>query len=296
VEQKKQRKSLEKLTPAEYSRLLKLYLDSNKEKQQLAIEQASENLSALEMLVQFETMLALSKRHQAGAQPSGYQVPLHDVVEIAEKFFSVEDPRAIEKELQTSRVWKTIKASPADFALFQDTLAFLFTWGEWPMVKTPAYLKQIVMNRIYAEAPQQGESTIVIRLRDGLRLIAGHIRDLYTIINPDDMVAVRSGTDQASAQANPTGALQFMTSEANQGDLVYQVVKDGADTVMLTVKLQNYRPRPKFINLRRQGRLLQSMPLRDDFAWFSKLGVGKYEIELQNTGNAGGKRVDIHIV
>jgi hypothetical protein len=87
-----------------------------------------------------------------------------------------------------------------------------------------------------------------------------------------------------------------MTSEANQGDLVYQVVKDGADTVMLTVKLQNYRPRPKFINLRRQGRLLQSMPLRDDFAWFSKLGVGKYEIELQNTGNAGGKRVDIHIV
>ncbi|MFZ5629637.1 MAG: hypothetical protein ACOY5B_10945 [Spirochaetota bacterium] len=292
---KKQRKNLEKLTPAEYSGLLRLYLDEDQQPQ--AIQQAAENLSALEMLVQFETMVAINKRHQATAQPASYQVALHDVVEIAEKFFSVEDPRAIEKDLQASRIWNAIKASPADFALFQDTLAFLFTWGEKPMVPTPVYLKQIVMNRIYAEAPQEGESTIVILLRDGLRLIAGHIRDLYNITNPDDMVAVRSGSDQASAQVgNPTGALQFMTSEANQGDLVYQVVKDGADTVMLTVKLQNYRPRPKFINLRRQGRLLQSMPLRDDFAWFSQLAVGKYEIELQNAGNVGGKRVDIHIV
>lgn len=295
VDTKKQRKNLEKLTPAEYSSLLKLYLDEDKQPQ--AIKQASENLSALEMLVQFETMVAVSKRHQATTQPASFQVALHEVVAIAEKFFSVEDPRAMEKDLQASRIWNAIKASPADFALFQDTLAFLFTWGERPMLPTPAYLKQIVMNRIYAEAPQDGESTIVIRLRDGLRLIAGHIRDLYNITNPDDMVAVRSGSDQASAHAgNPTGALQFMTSEANQGDLVYQVVKDGADTVMLTVKLQNYRPRPKFINLRRQGRLLQSMPLRDDFAWFSQLAVGKYEIELQNAGSVSGKRVDIHIV
>ena len=74
------------------------------------------------------------------------------------------------------------------------------------------------------------------------------------------------------------------------------MVKDGNETVMLTVKLQNYRPRPKFINLRRQGRLLQSIPLRDDFAWFSQLSVGQYEIELQNTGNMSSKRVDIHIV
>jgi hypothetical protein len=295
VDTEKQRKQLEKLTPAEYSALLRLYLDEDKQPQ--AIQQAAENLSALEMLVQFETMVAINKRHQAAGQPASYRVDLHDVVEIAEKFFSVEDPRAIEKDLQASRIWNAIKASPADFALFQDTLAFLFTWGERPMVPTPVYLKQIVMNRIYAEAPQDGESTIVIRLRDGLRLIAGHIRDLYNITNPDDMVAVRSASDQTTAQAgNPTGALQFMTSEANQGDLVYQVVKDGADTVMLTVKLQNYRPRPKFINLRRQGRLLQSMPLRDDFAWFSQLAVGKYEIELQNAGNVGGKRVDIHIV
>jgi hypothetical protein len=295
VETKKQRKSLEELTTGEYSALLRLYLNENKRAQ--AIEQAAQNLSALEMLVQFETMVAMHKRHQAAAQSANYQVALHEVVEIAEKFFTVEDPRLIEKDLKTSRVWNAIKASPADFALFQDTLAFLFTWGERPMVPTPAYLKQIVMNRIYAEAPQEGESTLVIRLRDGLRLIAGHIRDLYTITSPDDMVAVRSGTDQSVAQAgNPTGALQFMTSDPNHGDLVYQVVKDGVDTVMLTVKLQNYRPRPKFINLRRQGRLLQAMPLRDDFAWFPKLAIGKYEIELQNAGTASGKRVDIHIV
>lgn len=293
MEAKKKRESLNKLTPAEYSRLLKSYLDEKKHSEALKV--AGENLSALEMLVQFETMVALNKRQGAGSDSTDFELPVHQIVEIAEKFFSVDDPRLIEKELTKSAVWKTIRASAADFALFQDTLSFLFTWGERPMIPTPVYLKQIVMNRIYATTPVEEESTIVIRLKDGLRLIAGHIRDLYNLTNSDEMVAVRS-TGEAAAASGATGALQFMTSEPKQGDLIYQVVKDGNDTVMLTVKLQNYRPRPKFINLRRQGRLLQSIPLRDDFAWFSQLSVGKYEIELQNGGSLSGKRVDIHIV
>lgn len=293
VKAKNRRESLTKLSPAEYSKLLKLYLDEKRQGE--AIKLAGENLSALEMLVQFETMVAVNKRQKTLAETQDFKLPVHQIVEMAEKFFSVDDPRLIEKELTGSKAWQTIKSSNADFGLFQDTLAFLFTWGDRPMIPTPAYLKQIVMNRIYATAPAEEESTIVIRLKDGLRLIAGHIRDLYNLTNSDEMVAVRS-TGEAVARGGATGALQFMTSEAKQGDLLYQVVKDGNETVMLTVKLQNYRPRPKFINLRRQGRLLQSIPLRDDFAWFSQLSVGQYEIELQNTGNMSSKRVDIHIV
>jgi len=293
VKAKNRRESLTKLSPAEYSKLLKLYLDEKRQGE--AIKLAGENLSALEMLVQFETMVAVNKRQKTLAETQDFKLPVHQIVEMAEKFFSVDDPRLIEKELTGSKAWQTIKSSNADFGLFQDTLAFLFTWGDRPMIPTPAYLKQIVMNRIYATAPAEEESTIVIRLKDGLRLIAGHIRDLYNLTNSDEMVAVRS-TGEAVARGGATGALQFMTSEAKQGDLLYQVVKDGNETVMLTVKLQNYRPRPKFINLRRQGRLLQSIPLCDDFAWFSQLSVGQYEIELQNTGNMSSKRVDIHIV
>lgn len=291
----KKRKSLEKLSPADYSKLLALYLDDKKQKQ--ALKMAAENISALEMLVQFETMVAMNKRLEISETPADYKLPVYQIVEVAEKFFNVEDPKLIEQELKDSKIWQTIKASSADFGLFQDILAFLFTWGDRPLIPTPAYLKQIVMSRIYATAPAEEESTVVIRLKDGLRLIAGHIRDLYNLSNSDEMVAVRStGETGIAANAPATGALQFMTSEPKQGDLFYQVVKDGSDTVMLTVKLQNYKPRPKFINLRRQGRLLQSIPLRDDFAWFSQLSVGKYEIELQNAGTTSGKRIDIHIV
>lgn len=290
---KEKRESLKKLTPAEYSRLLKLYLDDKRQRQ--ALKMASENISALEMLVQFETMVALNRRQASIQEKETSTLALHQIVEMAEKFFHIDDPRAMEKELVGNKVWRQIKASSADFALFQDTLAFLFTWGDRPLIPTPAYLKQIVMNRIYAEAPHESESAIVIRLKDGLRLIAGHIRDLYNISLGDEMVAVRSAGETATS-TGATGVLQFMTSEAKQGDLIYQVVKDGNNTVMLTVKLQNYRPRPKFINLRRQGRLLQSIPLRDDFAWFSQLAVGKYEIELQGSSTANHKRVDIHIV
>ncbi|HRP68290.1 MAG TPA: hypothetical protein PLY93_02040, partial [Turneriella sp.] len=129
---------------------------------------------------------------------------------------------------------------------------------------------------------------------EGLRLIAGHVRNLYDLANTDQMVAVRGAIDTAVA---PTGALQFMTTEANNsGELIYQVVKDGKDTVMLTVKLQNYRPRPQFINLRRDGRLLQSLPLHEDFAWFAQLTLGEYELELLNNSLNNGKKIDIHIV
>lgn len=291
----KERKSLARLTPAEYSRLLKLYLDDKKHAQ--ALKLADENISALEMLVQFETMVAVNKRQNSALASTEFKLPVHQIVEVAEKFFSVDDPRSIEQELAKSTVWQTIKGSNADFGLFQDTLAFLFTWGDRPMIPTPAYLKQIVMNRIYATAPVEEESSIVIRLKDGLRLIAGHIQGLYNLTNSDEMFAVRGTGETAAATAGgASGALQFMTTEPKQGDLIYQVVKDGNDTVMLTVKLQNYRPRPKFINLRRQGRLLQSLPLRDDFAWFSQLAVGKYEIELQNSGTVSSKKIDIHIV
>jgi hypothetical protein len=291
----KERKSLARLTPAEYSRLLTLYLDDKKHTQ--ALKLADENISALEMLVQFETMVAVNKRQNSALASTEFKLPVHQIVEVAEKFFSVDDPRSIEQELAKSTVWQTIKGSNPDFGLFQDTLAFLFTWGDRPMIPTPAYLKQIVMNRIYATAPVEEESSIVIRLKDGLRLIAGHIQGLYNLTNSDEMFAVRGTGETATATAGgATGALQFMTTEPKQGDLIYQVVKDGNDTVMLTVKLQNYRPRPKFINLRRQGRLLQSLPLRDDFAWFSQLAVGKYEIELQNSGTVSSKKIDIHIV
>ena len=190
---------------------------------------ASENLSALEMLVQFETMVAVNKRQGVTFETSAFKLPIHEIVEIAEKFFNVDDPRVIEKELTKSKTWQTIKGSNADFGLFQDTLAFLFTWGDRPMIPTPTYLKQIVMNRIYATAPVEEESTIVIRLKDGLRLIAGHISALYNLTNSDEMVAVR-GSDATATASGATGALQFMTSEEKQGDLFYQVVKDGNET------------------------------------------------------------------
>ncbi|MCS6972310.1 MAG: hypothetical protein N2Z22_02575 [Turneriella sp.] len=274
-----------------FPQLLKLYLNEKTQKKALAL--AQKDLRLLEKLVQFETVLASSRRG-VGSPAVDCQVPLHQVVGLAEKFFDTTDPYLLEKELKASAAWQTIKNSPADFALFQDVLSFLFTLGERPVLPTPPYLKQIVLDKIYAAVPQTAEPAIVIRLREGLRLIAGHLEGLFPIATADDMVPVRSAATVSAQQ--PTGVLQFLLKDAEQGKMIYQIVKDGKDTVMLTIKLQDYHPRPKFINLRRQGRLLQSLPLRDDFAWFPQLAAGKYELELQNGGNDISRRVNIHIV
>lgn len=274
-----------------FHQLLKLYL--NEKTQEKALALAQKDLRLLEKLVQFETMLAASRRG-VGSPTADCQLPLHQVVGLAEKFFDTTDPYLLEKELKASAAWQTVKKSPADFALFQDILSFLFTLGERPVLPTPPYLKQIILDKIYAAVPQTVEPEIVIRLRDGLRLIAGHLEGLFQMATADDMVPVRSAATVSAQQ--PTGVLQFLLKDAEQGKMIYQIVKDGKDTVMLTIKLQDYHPRPKFINLRRQGRLLQSLPLRDDFAWFSQLSAGKYELELQNGSNSTSRRVNIHIV
>ncbi|MBV6492302.1 MAG: hypothetical protein LDLANPLL_00295 [Turneriella sp.] len=279
--------------------ILKLYLDDKTRVK--AAKQATKDIKSLEMLVQFETVLALHKRQTGGvpklnhgtSKEATYQLEIHEVAEIAEKFFSIEEPQDIEKFLAKNNKWHKLKASQADFSLFQDILSFYFIWFEKPLLKTPAYLKQIVKNRLYAPSPAQSENSIVIRLENGLRLIAGQIKNLYDLTNADAMVQVRTGV---STDTPTTGALQFLTSDPQMGEVVYHVVKDGKDTVMLTVKLQNYRPRPQFINLRRDGRLLQSLPLRDDFAWFAQLAMGDYEIELTSNGIGVGKKIDIHIV
>lgn len=291
----KSAKAKSPLIPEEFSKILGLYLDEKT--QSKALKLASQKVAALEMLVQFETMVALHKRQETSFSKEATPTKVHTIVEFAELFFNVDDPRSLEEKLKGNRAWQALKNNLADFSLFQDTLEFLFTWGAKPMVPTPAYLKKIILDRIYSEVPKEEGASIVIRIKDGLRLIAGHLQNVYNLTSVDDMVAVRSVEKAALEKTGqPTGALHFMAGAAKQGNLLYQVVKDGNETVMLTVKLLDWRPRPKFINLRKQGRLIHSAPLKDDFAWFAQLAVGDYEIELQDLPQRTGKRIDIHIV
>ena len=276
----------------DYAQLLRAYLDHDTQGD--AVDLAQSDLTALELLIQFESMLALHHRNTLERSDALPASSVLDIITVAELFFHGSDLNEIEKVLKRDARWQKIQGNPADFALFQDALNFLTFWDLSPLIPTPEYLKKIVMSRLYSEIPRENENTIVVRLKEGLRLIAGHVKQLYELSNPDAMVAVRG--DLNATQNSATGALQFMTQEKDHGELYYQIVKDGRESVMLTVKLQNYRPRPKFINLRKEGRLLQSVPLKEDFAWFSQLGIGDYEVELKNSSSMPGTKVDIHIV
>ncbi|HRP68291.1 MAG TPA: hypothetical protein PLY93_02045, partial [Turneriella sp.] len=145
----------------EYAHLLKLYLDEKSRAKAIAL--AQDDLKSLDMIVQFETMLALNKRNAAAQRATKFALATHEVMEIAEQFFSVDDPHLMEKMLSKNKVWQKLKTSDADFSLFQDILSFLFTWFEKPLIPTPAYLKQIIMNRLQTAAPAPTTGAIVIR-------------------------------------------------------------------------------------------------------------------------------------
>lgn len=272
--------------------LLAMYLnDKSGEK---VVSLAETDTEALEALVRFEAILSGAKK--AFAQNGlSLKLPEEDILSFADLFFAENAAPDLEIALRDNKYWKTLLSSEADFALFQDILSLLFAYNNLPLIKTPDYLKDIVMKRIYREIPAGAESnSIVIKIKEGLQLITGHLQNVFLLPIHGEAVAVRSSLVTDSTTDN--GVLQFFSNEPESGQLIYQVVQDSSETVMLTVKLQNYRPRPKFINIRKSGRLMQSFPMLEDFAYFSQLTSGDYQIELKNDAGVITRQVEIQIV
>lgn len=271
---------------------LKIYLNDKQSKE--IARMADADTEVLEALVRFETIMAGAKK--AFAQNNRALVlQEEEILQFADLFFTENASTDLEIVLKENKKWKTLLSSESDFALFQDVLSLLFAYNTRPLLKTPEYLKEIVMKRIYREIPaKSGENSIVIRIKEGLQLISGHLENVFLLPVHGEAVAVRSSllTDSTADH----GVLQFFSQEPDIGQLIYQVVQDSSETVMLTVKLQNYRPRPKFINIRKSGRLMQSFPMLEDFAYFSQLTTGDYQIELKNDAGVITRQVEIQIV
>lgn len=249
-----------------------------------AVEHALECTECATKAIRFEGLLSGMKTHRLLSKESGASEK--DLRKAAEWIaFGVKDDE--------SR-WKQVMSflnDAEDLSHLMQMVSFLLPADD-STVRTPEYLKKIVANTLEHDEKTKRDSSIIISLKNGLRLLNATAESLFLLPGTEEAVPVRSGSAAASS-----GMLQFYSEESEQKNRVlYQVVRDSASTVMLTLKLDGFETRPRMLILRKNERLIQSQPLQDDFVYFSHLEPGEYHVEVKDAQNNILRKVSLSLV
>ena len=220
---------------------------------------------------------------------------LNSLESLAKKLFQKDD---LDKE--SALLLENVISSRSQIGFFFDIINDkILEKKKVKITKTPLYLTNIVeahFNRIESQKNSSKVAKILIKLGDGLKMMNGQIEEFFNLPANEDTVKVRSALTSAEGAVNNTNALHFFSKEEEDQKILYQVVKDGLNSVMLTIKLQDFRNLPKLINLKRQNRLIHSYVLKEDFAFFQELSPDIYMIELKNQHGQITKQIELNLV
>lgn len=164
---------------------------------------------------------------------------------------------------------------------------------------TPSYLLNIAMSRLDAQEKEAQKTNIinniVINIKEGVELINQSIDNLFLIPQSAEVVQVRSSS--VTENDEKKNALNFYSEGEAGKKLLYYFVKENNESVMMTIKLQNYSKKPSSIAIKKEGQILNTYPVSKDYAYFSRLSAGDYEIELQyNHGTRFIESIPLKIV
>ncbi len=258
-----------------------------------AIKEAQQDLSLLEQVLRLEIALHSAKKKTLVADSANKSLSDDQILKLCEEFVEKSRQNQLDTIDMNSKSWKKLWQDSASFAYFQEIVAALVDDNK-NEISTPQYLKNIVSERLRL-AEKQEQSGILIRLKDGLQLVGGYLDNVFALPEQNEAFAVRSAGVMPMADPK-SGILQFYSVEEEKQKILYQVVKDSDETVMLTVKLQDFKPLPNMMKIKREGRLIYSFSIKEDFAYFPQLMPGDYIIELLNRHGQVVKSIDISLV
>ena len=290
MKRKNQSKSFteEKQVNCSYT-VLKKYLSDRSRPE--ALKHAADCLDCMEKLVATETWLAT--RVQENALLTGTsQIQSGVLLSTVDRYLTARQKGKLETFLAQDKNYLRVSSDETAYKEFQQ---LLMAYDSPSTVKpTPLYLKKIIQNRLAVKSSEVAETSgLVILLKDGIRLLSGAMEGLFVM--PDTGQAIATRSTSTLQQNNDSGALQFMLSGSDSGQIQYQVVQDSEDTEMLTIHLENFTVLPKFVNLKKEGRLLHSFSMKNNVAYFPQLGEGSYCVELKDYAGRITRRMDVHV-
>ena len=260
------------------------YIDSEKKDQ--ALLHMKECMSCAEKIIAYEHVLH-SYQKNAAIFKSITEVDSVKAVKIAEDMNKKSLSAGALKELEL-----VLQQEGMGEYLIQMN-QFISSDHSYKNLSVPIYLKNIVNSYFETAKPVKKQGAIMIYIGETMRLLNSFADHLH-LLPTDDMVPVRS-SGVSESMASP-GLLQFIsTSDDSEEKILYQVVKDGENSAMLTIRLQNFKVMPKLLNVKRENRLLHSFPVKVDYAYFPKMEAGQYNIELKDASGTLIKQIDVYI-
>jgi len=174
--------------------------------------------------------------------------------------------------------------NPAYFKLFQDLVYMVSTYNVENNTPVPEHYANFAQaNKTRTEKPKEFLlDRIAVRIKEGVQVIGNHLDNVFTLTGEVELVPIRSNV--AGEQA-PSDMMSFYVNIDEQKKIVYNIVKDHTNRVMLTIKLQNFTEIPNSMNLKENGKIISTYPMQKDYAYFSKVEAGSYQIELQYRGS-----------
>ncbi|MCS6985012.1 MAG: hypothetical protein NZM25_07820 [Leptospiraceae bacterium] len=193
---------------------------------------------------------------------------------------------------EKKELFRKIMAQERAFLLFQKLVGMYQAIEQRRINRLPLALKKHVLRSLETQ-DEVNTGRIFLVLGEKLRLMGS--MDLGLKIHPVHAIALRSLPYLAKPE-EPHLSFSMPYGKGLMGELFYQVVKDGNESLLLTVGIHHCEPQPRIVNLKRDGRLLHSYPVREKWLYFPHLTVGHYELEFKDSEGRLQNKVDLELV
>ena len=264
-------------------KLIQHYLESNSN----YIDEICAKPDLLEKVFRLETSLRSSNKKKKKEKLNDRVHPIEErkLLQLAEDFVS-RGRAAFQKTNQD--IWQHILSDNLLFSHFQDLISFIST-REMTNNKTPPHLKKIVQKNIFKTSGS--DRNIIIEIKDSLRLLNQDPGNLFQLPLLQEVISTRYVENLAFGG----DTLQFL-SKGEDIHIIFQILKDGEDTVTMILKLSESSALPTSITLSRGGRDMQKNTSVTRVIHFNHLQQGDYQIELAGKADSLPKTINISLV
>ena len=265
-------------------KLIENYLES---KTDHYAEISSDN-DFLEKIFRMEMVLQDKTKSKVKNNPKDILSPAKEkkLFKLAEKFIFENKPNF---RISDKAIWKQIFSNSQLLSYFQDLVLFISS-EETGDIKTPSYLKKIIQKKISENTKVRKNITILIK--DSLKLLNQNLDNLFEIPLLQEAVSTRYAGNIPSG----SNILQFLNKQDDGTEIIFQVLKDGEDTVTMSLNLERSSVLPSTVTLRKNNRIVQkSNPVRRVIL-YNQLTIGSYQIELGQGKNNFKKVINFNLV
>ena len=263
-------------------KLIQNYLKSNPD----YFNEICSNSYFLEKIFQLEASLH-SRNRKKKENPGKAIHPVKEIqlLQLAEDFVST---GRVSFKKANQDIWQEILSDNSLFLCFQEIVWFISSKGSKDH-KTPLYLKKIALKRTVKAV--KSNRNIIIATKDPLRLLNHDLKNLFQLSPLQEGIATR----YIESSVTDSGILQFL-SKGKDADIIFQVLKDGEDTISMTLKLSKFSTLPVNVTLCKDDRVIQKRTAAEKLIHFTHLQPGDYQIELRKKAGNFEETINVSIV